>query len=252
VVPEAVTSVRETTVDQPAPGSVAVGAPGSVAEGPTSEVMQDGIVLEHLPETRRQILTVLKKRGEVGADELATVLGITVSAVRQHLGPLEEDGLVRHRQQPSGPGRPRHRFELTTAAEVLFPKRYGELTNQLLGFIADADAGLVDLAFDRRRQARLDRARIRLDGLDFPGRVRELAKILDEDGYLADCQRQDDGSWRIVEHNCAIIDVARRYGNACVSEIAFLRQALPEADIERVAHMIAGAHVCAYQVRLRG
>ncbi len=49
-------------------------------------------------------------------------------------------------------------------------------------------------------------------------------------------------------HNCAVLDVAERYGQACSSEIAFLRQALPDARVERVSHMIAGAHSCAYQI----
>jgi DeoR family suf operon transcriptional repressor len=79
-------------------------------------------------------------------------------------------------------------------------------------------------------------------------RVAELARILDEDGYLASFEALADGSFRIVEHNCAVLDVAERYGQACSSEIAFLRQALPEARIERVSHMIAGAHSCAYHI----
>ncbi len=76
----------------------------------------------------------------------------------------------------------------------------------------------------------------------------ELARILDEDGYLASWEALPDGSYRIVEHNCAVLDVAERYGQACTSEIAFLRQALPDARIERVSHMINGAHSCAYQI----
>ena len=48
-----------------------------------------------------------------------------------------------------------------------------------------------------------------------------------------------------------MLDVAERYGQACSSEIAFLREALPDARIERVSHMIAGAHSCAYRVTPR-
>jgi len=107
----------------------------------------------------------------------------------------------------------------------------------------------VEQLFERRRQRRVERARERLAGKSFAERVAELARILDEDGYLADFTRADDGSFRITEHNCAILDVARRWGHACSSEIAFLREALPDAEVTRVAHMIGGAHVCAYEVR---
>jgi DeoR family suf operon transcriptional repressor len=81
--------------------------------------------------------------------------------------------------------------------------------------------------------------------------VAELARILDEDGYLADFERVDDDTWRITEHNCAVFAVASRYGQACSSEIAFLREAMPDAEVERVSHMVAGAHACSYLVRRR-
>ena len=193
----------------------------------------------------------LKEAGEATAEQLAERLGVTVSAVRQQLDGLAAEGLVAWRPQARGRGRPTHLYHLTRAAEPLFPKTYGSLTNELLGYVADADPSLVDDLFDRRRQRRLEGAQARLAPLagDFAAQVAELARILDEDGYLASFEARPNGSFRIVEHNCAVLDVAERYGQACSSEIAFLRQALPDARVERVSHMIAGAHACAYEVR---
>jgi len=198
----------------------------------------------------RELVQALKQAGEAGAEDLAANLGITASAVRQQLDGLAADGLVTHRPQPRGRGRPTHLYRLTRAAEPLFPKAYGGLTNELLGYVGDADPALVDDIFDRRRQRRLEAAQVRLAirGEDLGARVAELARILDEDGYLAGFEALPDGTYRIVEHNCAVLDVAERYGQACSSEISFLRQALPDARIERVSHMIAGAHSCAYSV----
>ena len=93
-------------------------------------------------------------------------------------------------------------------------------------------------------------ARARLEGRPFDERVRELARILDEDGYLADCEQIDPSSWRITELNCAILDVARHHREACGSELAFLRSVLPGASVERVTHILAGGHACSYEVRL--
>jgi DeoR family suf operon transcriptional repressor len=205
--------------------------------------------LDTLPPGRRAVLSALKQSGEATAEDVARALGITVSAVRQHLAPLEEHGLVAHRDERPGPGRPRRHYCLAPAAESLWPKRYGQLANQLLTFIDDADPDLVAQAFEHRRRARAERASARLAGKDFNARVRELAQILDDDGYLASCEQGEDGSWRVVEHNCAILDVAERYGAACSSELAFLRDALPDADVQRTEHMMAGAHVCAYGIR---
>jgi len=201
------------------------------------------------PATQRAILLTIKKRGEARADELASALGITPSAVRQHLTALLGEGLVSVREQRGGAGRPKHIYSVTAEAEGLFPKTYGELTCELLDY-ADAEGpDMVDRLFERRRQRRVEQAHARLAGKDFEARVAELSRILDEDGYLAGAEMGPDGYWRIVEHNCAILEVAFRYGQACSSEIGFLREVMPDAEIDRVSHMASGAHHCAYVVR---
>ncbi|MDQ1391268.1 MAG: hypothetical protein QOF30_245 [Acidimicrobiaceae bacterium] len=203
------------------------------------------------PATRRAILLTIKRRGEARAEELASSLGITPSAIRQHLAALLGEGLVAIREQRGSAGRPKHVYSVTSKAEDLFPKSYGELTCELLEYAGAEGPGTVDRMFERRRQRRVAGAEVRLAGKSFDERVEELAKILDEDGYLADTVRGDDGEWRIVEHNCAILEVAFRYGQACSSEIGFLRDVMPDAQIDRVSHMASGEHHCAYRVRRR-
>jgi DeoR family transcriptional regulator, suf operon transcriptional repressor len=105
--------------------------------------------------------------------------------------------------------------------------------------------------FDRRAQRRLDRAQERAVGLSFPEKVKLVATILDEDGYLADFTERPDGTFLITEHNCAVLAVAQRYRHACSTELAFLQALLPEAEVTRVAHRLGGGHVCAYEVRVR-
>src|SRR5439155_26478259 len=100
--------------------------------------------------SRRDILDVLKKRGEASADELASELRMTVSGVRQQLAALGGDGLVTHRRVKGGPGRPRHLFLLSPAAESFFPKTYSELTNELLGYIEDEEPEMVERIFEKR------------------------------------------------------------------------------------------------------
>lgn len=204
-----------------------------------------------MPAAWRDILQFLKKRGEARTDELAAHLGITPSGLRQHLTVLARDGLVRHRELRDGPGRPKHVYELTPMADALFPRAYAELTNELLDYATEEDEALVQRLFQRRADRRLDGARARLDGRPFAQRVQELARVLDEDGYLAEFEALPDGTFRVTEHNCMVLGVAKRYGHACSSELDFLRRALPDAEIERVKHMVGGHHVCAYEVRQR-
>jgi DeoR family suf operon transcriptional repressor len=221
----------------------------SMAADPTS-VREDlaNPTLEALPATRREILIALKKRGEATVDDLAAALDVTPSAIRQHLAGLAASGFVVHRAEKGKPGRPRHLHRLSSGAEALFPKYYSELTNELLSYVEDEDPSSVERIFERRRRRRVRTAAERLQGRPFPDQVVELARILDEDGYLAEFEALDDGTFRITEHNCAILGVARRWGLACSTEIEFLREVLPQARIERVAHMMAGAHVCRYEI----
>src|SRR5207247_910305 len=148
---------------------------------------------------RRELLLQLKKRGEAGAEELAEELGVTASAVRQQLDLLADEGLVAHHDDRGARGRPRHRYHLTPEADVLFPKTYSELTNELLDYVRDSDPALVEAIFERRRQRRHEGAVARLTGMSFPERVAELARILDEDGYLADFEALSDGTFLVTE-----------------------------------------------------
>jgi len=207
------------------------------------------VSLNSLPAPKRRMLVALKRRGEASVEDLASALGVTVSAVRQQLAGLAAEGLVSHRALPQGAGRPRHLHALTQAAESFFPRTYAELTNELLAYAEDEDPGTVDRVFERRRRRRVRDALARMGGRSFDDRVEELTRILDEDGYLANVEALPGGSYLITEHNCAILGVAERYGLACSTEIEFLREALPDAEVERVAHRMSGAVVCSYEVR---
>ena len=203
-------------------------------------------------EAQRTVLYALRRRGEATTEQLAETLGLTVSAVRQHLAALTGLGLVVGADAPREPGRrgrPTRRHHLTAAAEPLFPKAYGELTNQLLGYLDDA---AVTQVFIRRRDDRITSGRSRLARAgSFAARVRELATILDEDGYLASFDQVGRDRFLVTEHNCAILSVASAHPHACSSEIEFIRAVLPDAEIERTTHMVAGAHSCTYEIRRR-
>jgi DeoR family transcriptional regulator, suf operon transcriptional repressor len=207
--------------------------------------------LTALPVTKRALLNHLKKRGDLSADDLAASLDMTVSGVRQQLSGLQRDGLVAFDEIRSGRGRPRYVYRLTSAADGLYPRAYAEITNELLEYVEDADPELLEAIFAKRRERRIERAQARMANKPFPQQVQELAKILDEDGYLADYTELDETTWLVTEHNCAIFGVAMRYGQACSSEIEFIRAVMSDADVERVSHMVAGEHHCSYRITLR-
>lgn len=198
-----------------------------------------------LTEARRDVLYALRRRGESTVDDLASALGMTVSGARQHLNELAADDLVVARDEPrGGRGRPRSLYRVSAVADDLFPKAYGELTNELLGYLDD---DIETMLFDRRRDQRIIEAESRLAGLDLAGKVAELASILDRDGYLATSEAVEDG-FVIVERNCAIAAVAAAHPGACRSELEFIRTVLPETAVERTHHMVQGATHCGYSI----
>lgn len=202
--------------------------------------------------TRRRILVLLKKRGSMTAAELGRSLGLTAMGVRRHLHTLLRDGLVEYRRMQHGVGRPRFAYSLTRLADDLFPKNYSALTNELLGYLEALDGeDKINLLFRRRGERRLRAAQERLAGKDLGEQVAELARILDEDGYLAEWEQQGEDTWFIREHNCAVRQVAERYRQACGSEMEFLQAALPDAEVTRVHHLVAGDMCCGYLIRRR-
>ena len=107
----------------------------------------DDRVAPALPDGRRAVVYALRRRGQATADDIARQLDMTVSGARQHLTALVADGLAEAIELPRPPGqrgRAQLAYMVTERADALFPKAYGELTNELLGYASEADSGLVE------------------------------------------------------------------------------------------------------------
>ncbi len=213
------------------------------------------VVAPPIPVGRRAVLFAVRKIGDATVEDVAGYLEITASGARQHLTSLADHGLVEmveQRDDPPRRGRPRLTYHVSELGDLLFPKAYGALTNELLGYVAEAGSDAVDRLFERRRDHRIALAVDRLAGhRSMAGRVAELTTILDEDGYLAAHEQLSRDHFLIIEHNCAIAAVANRYRQACSSELDFIRAVLPEADVTRVSHLASGDRRCAYDIRRR-
>ena len=223
--------------------------PSEPVELAPSEAAGQQVALAAMPAGRRAVLGRLKAAGEATADQVAAELGITVGAVRQLLGAARRAGLVAHRDERRGPGGP-----AAGTASPPPPRRCSQA-------VRPADQPAPGVHRGRRPGARhlarstsgptqrRERAEPRLAAAgSLEDQVIELARILDEDGYLADCAPAPDGGWLVTERNCAILDVARHHRQACGSELAFLREVLPNATVERVAHLLPAGRHCAYRI----
>ena len=199
---------------------------------------------------QRRVLKILKRLGEATADELAGALDISTSAVRQHLNALRSAGYVDANQQRGQPGRPADLFHTTQLTEAMFVGDSNALSVELLSLLEEEDPELITRVFERRRRRRVAQTTSKLAGKKLGEKVAALTAELDDEGFLADFDKLDSTHYRINLHSCAIWTVATRYGQACATELDYLRELLPEATVERVTHKTSGAHVCAYEVSI--
>jgi len=202
---------------------------------------------------RREIIVRLRRDGAATPDQLATGIGASRTGVLQQLRALEATGFVSRQTVRHGVGRPRHLYDITAEAQQLFPTNYDGLAAGLLAAIgAVGGEALVEQVFIARRRQIGDRVRRDLEdrvGADAPfvDRVRALAVLQDEQGYLADATIEPDGSIRLREHNCAILDVAQGQRAACDAELDLFRDVLG-ADVVRETHIASGDRCCTYRI----
>lgn len=202
------------------------------------------------PETRRRILELLKLQGPMTADQLAKELGITAMGVRGHLIALERHGWIGHETQQRGMGRPSYMYSLTDIGDELFPRTYPQLVNSLLDALGSlwGEEGIERL-FAKRTERLTAQYRLRLADKSLEERVKGLAQIRTEEGYMADWERRDENTFILREHNCSICQIARRCAQACSHELELFQRVLADADVSREKHMLKGDRVCAYVIR---
>jgi predicted ArsR family transcriptional regulator len=208
----------------------------------------------HAAHLRQAILHDLRRNGLTGPDELSRRVGASRTGVLQQLRALEVAGLVKRQTVRHGVGRPRHVFDITPAAQGLFPSNYDGLATDMLAAVAAVGGeSLVTEVFAARRKALRERVTGRLAarlpaGAPLFDRVRELAVVQDEQGYLCHASIEPDGaSFRLSEHNCAIYQVALGHPSACKAEEELFREVL-QADVVRESHIAAGDRCCSYRI----
>lgn len=181
--------------------------------------------------------------------EMARQLGITEMAVRRHMNTMERDGLVSATLVRQAMGRPTHRYMLTEQANSHFPNNYHRLVLDFLEVLeSEADGGSIAHLFDKRKQKLIGKYRERLSGGDLKRKVEELARIQNENGYMADWEQDGDGRFVLDEYNCPIAKVADRYNHACQSELEMFAELLG-ARVERVECLASGGKKCRYVIR---
>ena len=194
----------------------------------------------------------MKTKGPQTAASLAAQLGVTPMAVRQHLQAAEADGLVSFTDERRKVGRPARIWSLTSKAAKRFPDSHSDLTVDLLEAVKTTfgSEGLDRLITERTRKQRASYLE-RMPAVEAPleEKLAALAGIRSVEGYMAEWQKEDDGSFTLSENHCPICAAATFCQGFCRDELAMFREVLGEGVIvERTDHILSGARRCAYRV----
>ncbi len=202
--------------------------------------------------SRRAILDRLKLEGPQTAAQLAEILGMTPMGARQHLAILAENGLVVHEDRRGHVGRPSRTWALSAAGHAQFTDRHADLTVELLDAMQDSlgEAGL-DRLLESRLRLQTERYRSRLPGTATPlaERVAALARLREDEGYMARWWEEAPGRFFLVENHCPVCEAAKACRGLCASEWTLFQDVLgPDAKVERTEHILNGSRRCVYSI----
>ena len=203
------------------------------------------------PQTTERILYFIKTKGPDSTATLAKTLDMTGEAARQQVQKLVAAGLIEGRQEAqAGAGRPRQNWVLTEAGNARFPDTHAQLTIKLIGSVRQlfGEAGLDKLITQREEESRSAYA-LACSAPDLPTRLRQLATVRDEEGYMARVEADGD-DWLLIEDHCPICAAARTCQGFCRSELQLFQEVVgPGATIVREQHVLANAMRCVYRIR---
>jgi predicted ArsR family transcriptional regulator len=206
-------------------------------------------LIKQMPLTRRRVLTLLKEKGKLTADELAQMLEISSVAVRRHLAKLEKYELVMYEEIQRGMGRPSYVYQLGEAAESFFPRGYEELAVAVLETIRGLyGPEAIDAVFRMRSKHLISIYRPQITGTNLHERLNQIILLRQNDGYMSTWEQQEDGTILINEANCPIIHVAQGCDSACQQDELILSELL-DAEVIRKTHLRDGDNTCSYEVR---
>lgn len=196
---------------------------------------------------RGSVLIELKKAQRLTAKELAGRLRVSLNGIRHHLKELESEGLIEYERQHHGVGAPAFAYRLTAAGEALFPRRYEATLNEVLDQVVERVGRDGAVAVLEARYATLTRRlQEQLAGSDPAERMASVARLLSEEGYMAEAAATSTHG-TLIEHNCAVQAVAQRFPEICAAEAKFLAAVL-DAEVRREGHILNGCSACEYRV----
>jgi predicted ArsR family transcriptional regulator len=176
------------------------------------------ILRKQLLDSSRGHIVALLRSGGLTAEDIATGLGLTRSAIRAQITAMERDGVVRRAGQRPGATRPSHVFELTPEVEQLLSSAYIPLLTQLIAVFAEGLPApqLEELLRKAGRKLADDLSRGRRPAGDLGARVATMSEMLNEQlGAMTHVERT--GVYIIRGLGCPLAALTGKHQGVCLA-----------------------------------
>lgn len=160
-------------------------------------------------------------------DEISEHIGITKTAVKEHILKLENYGYLTFTDVRGAVGRPRRRYQLTNDGHDVFPKQYSWLSNVLLELLAE------DL--ERDGIAKLMKSLGEKVALSMGDKFKDLTpkeliikinEVMNDLGYQTAIKQSDIRKGVVLEAtNCVYHAIAQKHPELCSFDVHFLKKA---------------------------
>jgi predicted ArsR family transcriptional regulator len=204
-------------------------------------------LLSEIGRTQRlEIINSLKRTKGMSVNELVDKMGMSYMGIKQHCLTLQRDGYLDTWRRPQKMGRPEMVYRLTRRSHDLFPVDSNEFTVEMLAaakeiFGANAPEKLLYNVFEKRIQT----LRARVKGETVADRAKWLAKVRDNEGYMAQYLSSEKDGPQILECHSPIMNLIEKY-----PIIARLEQDMFEAvlgtNVRREETHTSGLYECAF------
>lgn len=200
---------------------------------------------------RLRVMNELKRTQGMCVGDLAEKLHMSYMGIKGVCLDLQKRGLLDTWRTPQKIGRPQLYYRLTERAHDLFPTESNQMTIHLLEaaqklYGAAAADKLLLVVF--QRQAEQYAARLRGDTV--AERAKSLSILRDHDGYMSECEEDESGDLRIVEHHSPILDLLRAFPLVAKLETD-LFQRLLGVSVQRSEQVASGLYCATFLLGVR-
>jgi len=198
--------------------------------------------------TREKVLQTLFAHPRSTIVDIAERVGINAISVRHHLTNLQAGGLISAEEERHGVGRPRLVYFLTDTGQEKFPKRYFQLSQNLIDQIKKTlNKERVDQLFINMAKDIAEEFKEEILEMDMDGRVQLLGTIMADQGYNLKT-RQTDSGFEILEVACPFYKLGKDHPEICIFDKNLISNIL-SVPLENISQVKHGENHCSFKIQ---